>query len=61
MDSHSFLLILRRHQTPAFRGGSKAPLSINPEQTPGFRPGIVEGLILESPSDKLKLELASST
>jgi len=22
------------------------PLSINPEQTPGFRPGKVEGLIL---------------
>ena len=30
---------------PAFRTGSKAPLSINPEQTLGFRPGIVEGLI----------------
>jgi hypothetical protein len=27
--------------------GSKAPLSINPEQTQGFRPGKVEGLILE--------------
>jgi hypothetical protein len=26
--------------------GSKAPLSINPEQTLGFRPGKVEGLIL---------------
>ncbi|MCJ7804029.1 MAG: hypothetical protein MUP18_05460, partial [Desulfobacterales bacterium] len=39
------ILILRRRQTPAFRMGSKAPLSINPEQTPGFRPGIVEGLI----------------
>jgi hypothetical protein len=24
-------LILRRHQTPAFRAGSEAPLSINPE------------------------------
>jgi len=40
-------LILRRRQTPAFRAGSKAPLSINPEQTPGFRPGIVEGLIFD--------------
>ena len=39
------LLILRRRQTPAFRTGSTAPLSINPEQTPGFRPGIAEGLI----------------
>jgi hypothetical protein len=25
--------------------GTKAPLSINPEHTPGFRPGKVEGLI----------------
>jgi hypothetical protein len=25
--------------------GSKVGLSINPEQTPGFRPGEVEGLI----------------
>jgi len=39
-------LILRRRQTPSFRTGSKAPLSINPERTPGFRPGKVEGLIL---------------
>jgi len=39
------ILILRRRQTPAFRTGLKAPLSINPEQIPGFRPGIVEGLI----------------
>jgi len=47
-------LILRRRQTPPFRKGSKAPLSINPEpstraqaegQTPGFKPGKVEGLI----------------
>ncbi len=47
-------LILRRRQTSSFRMGSKAPLSINPEpldlssgrrQTPGFRPGKVEGLI----------------
>ena len=46
-------LILRRHQTPASGTGSKAPLSINPEQPPGacpersrrFRPGTVEGLI----------------
>jgi len=37
--------ILRRRQTLSFRTGSKAPLSINPEQTPGFRPGKVEGLI----------------
>jgi hypothetical protein len=39
-------LILRWRQTPAFRTGSKTPLSINPEQTPGFRLGLVEGLIL---------------
>jgi Mg2+-importing ATPase len=39
------ILILRRHQTPSFRTGTKALLSINPEQTPGFRPGEVEGLI----------------
>jgi len=32
---------------PSFRTGSKAPLSINPEQTPGFRPGNVEGLIFD--------------
>jgi len=32
---------------PAFWTGSKAPLSINPEQTLGFRPGIVEGLIYD--------------
>ena len=38
-------LILRRPQTPFFTTGSKAPLSINPEQPPGVRPGIVEGLI----------------
>jgi hypothetical protein len=38
-------LILRLRRTPAFRTGSKAPLSINPEQIPSFRPGIVEGLI----------------
>jgi len=47
-------LILRRRQTPSFRKGSKAPLSINPEpwtraqaegQTLGFKPGKVEGLI----------------
>jgi hypothetical protein len=31
--------------------GSKAPLSINPEQTLGFRPGKVEGLIFPSISD----------
>ena len=41
----SIVLILRRRQTTAFRTGQRAPLSINPEQTPGFRPGIVEGLI----------------
>ena len=45
MKVKQFFLILRRRQAPAFRTGSKAPLSINPEQTPGFRPGIVEGLI----------------
>ena len=47
-------LILRRRQTPAFRTGSKTPLSINPEPTPGACPersrrirlGLVEGLIL---------------
>ncbi len=47
-------LILRQRRTPSLRTGSKAPLSINPEpstpaqaegQTPGFRPGKVEGLI----------------
>jgi adenosylcobinamide kinase/adenosylcobinamide-phosphate guanylyltransferase len=47
-------LILRRRQTAPFSTGPKAPLSINPEpstrdqaegQTPGFRPGKVEGLI----------------
>jgi len=40
-------LILRRRKTPSFRTGSRAPLSINPEQTPGFRPGNVEELIHE--------------
>jgi len=48
-------LILRQRRTLSFRTGSKAPLSINPEpstraqaegETPGFRPGKVEGLIL---------------
>ncbi|HUL20447.1 MAG TPA: bifunctional adenosylcobinamide kinase/adenosylcobinamide-phosphate guanylyltransferase [Thermodesulfobacteriota bacterium] len=39
-------LILRRRRAPSFRTGSKASLSINPEQTLGFRPGKVEGLIL---------------
>jgi hypothetical protein len=29
--------------------GLKATLRINPEQTPGFRPGIVEGLIKPHP------------
>jgi hypothetical protein len=40
------MVILRRRQTPSFRTGSRVPLSINPEQTTGFRPGNVEGLIL---------------
>lgn len=40
------LLILRRPQPPFFRTGWKASLGINPEQTPDFRPGKVEGLIL---------------
>jgi hypothetical protein len=39
------VLILRQRQIPSIRTGSKAPLSINPEQTPGFRLGKVEGLI----------------
>ena len=39
------ILILRPRQTPDFRTGTEAPLSINPEQTPGFSPGKVEGLI----------------
>jgi len=39
------LLILRRRQTSSFKTWSKALLSIDPEQTPGFRPGKVEGLI----------------
>jgi len=43
------LLILRRRQIPPFRMGLKATLRINPEQTPGFRPGIVEGLIKPHP------------
>jgi len=47
-------LILRQRRTPSLRTGSKVPLSTNPEpstrsqaegQTPGFRPGKVEGLI----------------
>ncbi len=37
------LLILRRRLTPAFRMGSKAPLSINPEQPLGFRLGESKG------------------
>ena len=43
-EGGAFVLILRLRQTPSFRG-VKTPLSINPEQTPGFRPGKVEGLI----------------
>ena len=43
------LLILRRRQIPPFGTGLKATLRINPEQTPGFRPGIVEGLIKPHP------------
>jgi Mg2+-importing ATPase len=39
------ILILRQRQTPSFRTGTKAPLSINPEQTPGFRLGEAKGLI----------------
>jgi hypothetical protein len=42
----TFSLMLRLGQTPSFRG-VKTPLSINPEQTQGFRPGKVEGLIFE--------------
>jgi hypothetical protein len=45
MVSVKNILILRRRQTAVFRMGLKAPLSINPEQIPGIRPGIVEGLI----------------
>lgn len=37
-------LILRGRQTPSSRKGSKTPLSINPERTPGL-PGKAEGLI----------------
>jgi len=43
------LLILRRRQIRPFGTGLKATLRINPEQTPGFRPGIVEGLIKPHP------------
>jgi len=39
------ILILRPRQAPDFRTGTEAPLSINPEQTPGLRPEKVEGLI----------------
>ena len=38
-------LILRRRQTPSSRKRSKAPLSVNPGQTPGLTPGKAEGLI----------------
>jgi deoxyribonuclease V len=41
----SFELILRLRQSMPFRTAAKAPLSINPEHTPGSRPGIAEGLI----------------
>lgn len=41
----SRFLILRRRQTPPFKAEFKAPLSINPEHSPVFRPGLVEGLI----------------
>jgi len=41
----SIVFILRRRQTTAFRMGQRGPVSINPEQSPGFRGGIVEGLI----------------
>jgi hypothetical protein len=46
VEMKTICLILRWRQTPVFRTGSKTPLSINPEQTPGFRLGLVEGLIL---------------
>jgi Mg2+-importing ATPase len=44
------ILILRPRQNPDSRTGTEAPLSINPEQTPGFRPGKVEGLISQGDS-----------
>ena len=50
------ILILRRRQAAAFRTGSKAPLSINPEQTLGFRPGIVEGLIFCGEGEMARLD-----
>jgi hypothetical protein len=40
----SIVLILRRRQTTAFRTGQRAPLSINPEQTPALVLSAVEGL-----------------
>jgi len=56
-DSRS--LILRRRSSPHPKGwGEERRRSINPEQTPGFRPGKVEGLIdtfLELCSDGLEL------
>ena len=39
-------LIHWRRQTPLFKSGSKAPLSINPYYTPGFSPGSRMDLIL---------------
>jgi len=56
------ILILRPRQTPDFRVGTKVPLSINPEpstraqaeeQTPGVRPGEVEGLISKGDTNLL--------
>jgi glycosyltransferase involved in cell wall biosynthesis len=41
-------LIHLRRQTPIFKSGSKAPLSINPYYTPGFSPGSRMGLIFGS-------------
>ena len=36
-------LYIRRRKTPIFKSGCKAPLSINPEHTPGFSPGSLLG------------------
>ncbi len=46
-----FELILRRRQTPPLGAEPKAPLSINPEQTPGFSLRKVEGLFFTPQAD----------
>ena len=49
-DTHQedWVWYIRRRQSPILKSGQKTPLSINPEHTPGFRPGSQMGWFLQN-------------